>query len=356
MAQYILGLEIGNANIKLLECRKQGMQLMIEKSRIIPTPEGIVCDGIIMDSESIYNIINEEIKKGKYKSKDIVAVIKSSEIITRDIRMDEMPKKDMEAILALQYQEHLLVDIEAYQVTYKVVQKAQETQVEGQEQELLIVAAPNKIIYPLLDVATRLKMRMRSINIASDAITHLFLKESPITAINEHEIMVIDIGGTSTTVTIVSDGIGVLNRDIPFGLDAINPLMTREFGTKNTEAIETFKTQYAGIYEDEIEDEQYGQYISSVIKPMIQYQLVAEIQRFLQFHFSRGKNKAIEKIYMIGGGSYLKNIGKYVTDLLGIPCVSGIELNQTHIQGDAEFEKQSAYYINILGIVNEFWG
>jgi len=44
--QRILGLEIGNSNIKLLECRKKGENLIVEKSKILKTPSQAISDGI----------------------------------------------------------------------------------------------------------------------------------------------------------------------------------------------------------------------------------------------------------------------------------------------------------------------
>ena len=166
--------------------------------------------------------------------------------------------------------------------------------------------------------------------------------------------MAIDIGGKSTTVTIVSHGKGVLNRDIPFGLDSINELLVKEFGSSNPEMIEEFKVKYAGIYEEDTEGVIYSQHISSILKPMVEYQLVAGIKRFLQFHFSRSKNNHIDKIYIVGGGAYLKNIDKYLTHVLDIPCVLSVELNPNKVKFPAEFLEEGAYFINTLGLMSDW--
>jgi len=352
MAKYILGLEIGHSNIKMLECRQKNGELIIEKAQIIPTPKGAILDGIINDVQQIYDVIDKEIKNKRYRSKNVVMVIKSSEIITRDIMKPAMPKKDMDAILSLEYQEHLLVEVSQYQVTYKVLKEV----VEGnqEKQEIQIVAAPNTIISPLLEVADKLKMRVRAINIASDAITNIFSIDSEMIVTNEDDIMVIDLGGKATTVTIVSKGVGVLNRDIPFGLDSINELLAKEFGSSDPDIIEKFKIQYAGIYDEDDEISIYGQHISTILKPMIQYQLIADIRRLLQFHFSRNKSNKIEKIYIIGGGAYLKNIDKYMSQLLEIPCVLGVELNLNKVKPPIEFQEEGAYFTNVLGLVSDF--
>jgi len=355
MAKHILGLEIGHTNIKLLECKKKRGELTIEKAQIIPTPADSISDGIINDVQKIYDIINIAIKKKKYQYKNIVMVIKSSEIITRDIVIDAMPKKDMDVVMSLKYEDHLLVDISQYQVTYKGLKEI----VNGnQDQQVIqIVAAPNTIIYPLLEIANKLKMRVRAINIASDAITNIFSIQSDMAITNNEEaIMIIDIGGKSTTVSIISQGVGILNRNISFGLDLVNTLLEKEFGLSDPKIIEEFKVKYAGIYDEDAEPGVYAQQISSALKPMIQYELIGDVRKLLQFYFSRNKKNKIEKIYIIGGGAYLKNIDQYMNDLLDIPCVSGVELNPNKVKFLERFQGKNAYFMNILGLVSDSWG
>lgn len=347
----VIGLEIGNSNIKLLECTKKDNQLIIENTQIITTPSESVEDGIIVDSQRVYEAIVEELESKKYKAKNMVVVIKSSQIITRDIRVMAMPKRDLDVLLEIQYPEYLMVDISQYQITYKVIRQIDDG--ENKEQEILIVAAPNTMINPLLEVTKKLKVRVRAINIASDSVANIFSKKREIADGENNEVMVVDIGGKSTTVTIVVGGVAVLNRDIPFGLDTINPLIMREIKQDNPEKIEEFKEQYAGIYKEN-ELGEHIQYISSIIKPMLEYQLVSELKRFLQFHYSRNKNRSINKAYIIGGGAYLKNIEQYMTQALGIRCISGIGFDREYVEFGKEFEEKSAYFANILGLVSEF--
>lgn len=354
MMRRILGLEIGHSNIKMLECRQKGGQFIIEKAQRIPTPKDSVTDGIINDVDQIYELINQEIKKNRYRARNLVIVIKSSEIITRDIKMDIMPKKDMEAILAIEYQEHLLVEVSKYQVTYKVLNDGLEG--DTGQQEVQIVAAPNTIIDPLIEIAEKLRMRIRVINVASDAVADIFSQENEVSITNasENDLMVVDIGGKSTTATIISNGIGILNRDIPFGLDSINDILKDEFGSSDEELLEEFKQRYAGIYDEDSQADIYGQHISEVLKPMLQYNLIEGIKRLLQFHFSRGRRQEIEKIYIVGGGAYLKNIDKYMEHLLDIPCVLGVDLNSDKVEFPEEFQDESAYFANILGLVSKY--
>lgn len=352
MAKRILGLEIGNSNIKLLECRIKGNRYFVEKSKIIKTPAETISDGVIWDINKIYQLLNKELKEGKYRAKDLAIVIESHEIITRNIRMDKMPAKDMKAILELQYHEYLLVDISQYQVTHKVVGEVESS--DEVEQEVLIVAAPNKLLDPLLEIADKLRMRLKSINISSDSVANLFSEDSFLLDMQEESAMVIDIGGVSTTVTVISEGVGVLNKNIRFGLTELDQLIYNQFGSKQIGDIERFKQKYGGIYEEDPYAEGYSKFISDSVKPMIEHKLAPDIRRLLQFHFSRGKHEQIEKIYITGGGAGLKNIDKYMSEILGIPCSAGIKLDITQIEAAQEVHSKNEYFANILGLISQF--
>lgn len=352
MAKRILGLEIGDSNIKLLEGRQKSDRFFVEKSRIIQTPPDTISDGVIWDTDTIYQVLKQEIESEKYKSKEIVIVIKNSGIITRDVRMDKMPPKDLKDILELQYHEYLLVDISEYQVTYKVVGEV--TTGDSVEQEILIVAAPNKILNPLIEIADKLKLKIKSINIGSDAVANLFREDSFALDMKEESAMVIDIGGTSTTITIISGDVSVLSKNTRFGLQELNSVISNHFGSKQIGDIERFKEKYGGIFIEDTEGDIYSQFISTSLKRMLEHKLAPEIRRLLQFHFSRGKHKQIEKVYIIGGGASLKHIDEYMSDLLGIPCVAGITLDTTQIESNSEVRIKNEYFANILGLISEF--
>ena len=307
----MLGLEIGSCNIKLLESRKKNHHYTIEKSAIIPTPEGTIIDGTIRDTHQLSQILKKEIKTNQYRAKNLAIVIDSSEIIRREIRVEKMPAHDLKSILELQYQEYLQVDISDYQVTYKVMGQVEKDHIS--QQEILIVAAPKKILHPLVEIADSLKLKIRSINIGSDSVANLFHEDSFTVDMKEQEAMVLDIGGHSTAVTLISAGLGVLNKDIKFGL--------RDITLGNTKAI-------------------------------LEQKVAAEIRRLLQFHFSRGRQDSIEKIYITGGGAHIEHIDHYMTQILGIPCVAGISLDITQIEANQEIKENGAYFANILGLIS----
>lgn len=354
--QRILGLEIGNSNIKLLECRRKGDKLIIEKANMIKTPAEAISDGIVLDIYKVSNLIAHEIKRHNYRAKNLAVVIKSSQIITRDIRMDKMSPKDTKDILEFQYHEYLLVDISEYQVTYKIVGEVDQ---EGSvQQEVLIVAAPNKLLNPLIKIADQLKMKVKLININSDAVSNLFHKDSILIDMTEREAMVVDIGGSSTTVTIISGGVGVLSKDVQFGLKELDKMITGQFGSRQIGDLEKFKTKHGAIYEnDESKHDQdniYGKFISKSLKPILEYKLVPGIRRLLQFHFSRGKSIPLEKIYIIGGGASINHIDQYISEFLDIPCTVDIHLDMTKVKADKEVQMNKEYYANILGLISGF--
>ncbi len=303
MTKPILCLEIADANINLLEYRHERGQLIIEKAARIATPKKAVVDGMMTDTQKLVKAIKAEIKANKYRAKNMIVVIKSSEIIIRDILMPVMAKRDLDTILSFQYQDYLLGDLSDYQTTHRLMEKILEDNVT--KQKVRIVAAPNKIISPLIAIANELKKKVRVINIASEAVVNIFSKHNGITVIEEDEILVIDVDQVSAVVTVVSKGLGKLSKYISFGSDCLS-------------------------------------------------ELVAEIKRFLQFYSLHYEGHKVEKIYMIGEEAYSARVSEAITKGLKLPCQSGLQLALGQVQCCQRFQEESAYYAKVLGMVNEF--
>ena len=301
MGKYVLGLEIGDTTIKLVECKKHKGQVIITKTRTIWPSDGAICDGVICHIDQVCQEIQREIQQNNYRAKHIVAVIKSSQIITRNIKMDLMPTQDLEAILALQYQEHLHVNIDHYQVRYKKIERIWEGP--RQDQDLLIMGVPNAIIDPLIQLARQLKMKVKSINIASDAIANLFIKEE--------NTIVIDIGSSMTDLTMIAAGYGILNRTIPYGSKSADPLFIGR--------------------------------------------LESEVERLMQYYKSKNCDSQIETLHIIGKASGCDYLVEELTSRLGLLCKLGIELNGARLQRTEEIEDQNQCLVNVLGQLGQHW-
>lgn len=352
MGQALLGIEIGNSNIKVVQATRKRKNLTVLNYGIAPTPKGSVRDGFIMDMDAVYHSMEDLFRKNRFTEKNAAIIVQGTSIITRDVLMPPMGEKELRTLLDYQKDEYFPIDVSDYQTDFKILNEV-ETE-DGKKLNVLLVAAPNSMIESSLELIKRLNLKPKFIDITSNSISKLFVMRSMDFIDENSSIMVLDMGGQTTTVTILSEGNILFSRSILYGFEHLNSLLGEEFGETDFRQIEMFKRKYAAIYNEEksFDEDLYGGYISYLIKPLVEGNIIQEINRFLEFYYSRGNAKRIKKIYLIGGGAYLKNIDRYIEKMLNIQTIPADFMDDIKVKDCDDFNKDFLYLVNALGLVS----
>lgn len=332
MARSIMGLEIGSNNIKIIEAVKKGATLMVQKFSLIETPSDCINNGVISNIEPLRKVIDQEIKAKKYKAKQVVAIVQSSNIIIRNAIMDKQPEKVIRQLLEVKTEDYLPVERGQYQIDFKITGDAEE---EGEiKNKLLLVAAPNTVILPMASLIKSLKLTPILITIPSEALENVFNSQTRMIYEATKNILVLDIGGKSTTATVIADSSAILTRMIDFGVESINEIIQ-----------EAHVNEMTGT-------EMQEEYLASIIRPQIEYNIVSEVERILQFYYSSYGSGMIKKIYLIGGGANIKGIRGYIRDALNIPTEKLSKFDTVIENPNIQFEDYARFFVNILGAIN----
>lgn len=321
LAVRLMGIEIGNTHIKILEVVKSGAKIEVKKFSLLKTPPDCILDGVISQIDPIKKVISKELKAKRYRSKKVVAVVQSSHIIIRNVIMEKQPEKIIKQFIQMKIESFLPIESEQYQIDFRVLEELEE---EGQiKNKLMLVAAPKRVILPLASLLRSLKLRPLSITIPSEALQSIFHLSMGMSQEVVDTILVIDMGGKSTTVTIITEDGTYLTRMIPFEIEKLDE--------KN----------------DQKED-----YFTKVIRPQLEYNIISEIERILQFYYSSEGKGAISKIYLIGGGANMKGIKSYIRDAFNIP-VESMEFSESVTEiPDIGFKQDISFFANVLGAVH----
>lgn len=332
MATSLMGIEIGNTNIKIIETVKHGTTLMVRRFSLLQTPSACINDGIIINSDPVKKIIAEELKAKKYKAKKVVVVIQSSHIIIRNVMMEKQPEKIIEQLIELKTEDFLPIERTQYQIDFKIIEEVEEDGVI--KNKLMLVAAPNAVVLPMASLMKSLRLIPVSITIPSEALQSIFNSQGRMTYETKDNILILDFGGKFTTVTIIANGTVNLTRMIEFSIQSLN---------------EKLNEAQLSILKSEKEEETY---FTEVIMPQIEYNIVSELERILQFYYSSYENNSIDKIYLIGGGANIRGIREYIRDALNIPAEKVSRFDSITEISDIGFEKYTRFFVNALGAIN----
>lgn len=333
MSEHVMGIEVGNSNIKMIEVSRKGAMLVVHNFSILPTPKDAISNGTITNHDAIKGVIAAELSAKKFKAKRVVNVVQSSNIIIRNITMDKQPEKIIKEILDMKIEDYLPVERSQYQVDFKILREFQED--EKDKYELLLVAAPNSVIEPMAALMKSLKLIPILINIPSECIYNVFGMQRKLVYDSSESVLVLDIGGRSSTVTIVTSSGAALTRYIDFGVDNINEAVEQE-------------THRSSLLDKKTEEDD----IFDIIRPHIEYNIISEVERILQFYYSSFGSSTLKKIYLVGGGASIKGIRGYVKDALNIPTQKLTEYNTVSEAPNLEFEPYRRFFVNILGAIN----
>lgn len=333
MVGSMMGIEIGSKNIKIIEVTKKAATLVVQKFSLIETPKNCINNGVVSNIEPIRKVIAEELKIKKYRAKNVVTVVQSNTLIIRNAIMEKQPEKIIGQLLEMKTEDYLPVERNQYQIDFKIVREVKDE--ESTKNEILLVAAPNAVILPVASLIKSLKLTPVLITTPSEALNKVFSTYIGLVYEKTPNIMVLDIGGSFTTATILSHEQAVLTRMIEFGVEDINEIVNDNFMKQHDQSTE-----------------EYDQLLADIIRPQIEYNIISEVERILQFYYSNYNNGSIKKIYLIGGGANIRGIRTYVRDALNIPTEKLDEFSMLIEKPGIEFEPYRRFFVNLLGAIN----
>ncbi|HHW66719.1 type IV pilus assembly protein PilM [Defluviitalea raffinosedens] len=319
MGQALLGIEIGNCNIKAVQGIQKRNELVLTNYGIEPTPKGAVWDGFIMDMDALLHSLENLLKRKHFTEKNTAIMVQGTSVITRNVLMPPMGEKELRMILDYKKDDYFLIDVSDYQTDFKILNEV-ETE-EGKMLNVLLVAVPNIIIKNTLELIKRLNLKPKFIDIASNALSKIFASRSFGFYNEKFSIMILDLGGQTTTVTILSEGHILFSRSILYGLEQLKEFMRDEFEGND------------------------------LVASALEEQMIQEINRFLEFYYSRSNVKKIKIIYLVGGGAYFKNIAQYIENMLDIPVKPADVFEDIVIKDISGFDKDFFYLVNALGLI-----
>jgi len=307
----ILSLDIGAYGIKVVEGRRKGQSIRIDKYFIIPTPEGVYDDGKIADRDLLHYTIHEELKKNKIRAKDVYLTINNSSIITREVTIPKVKDDEIERVLRFQLEDYIPIDPNNYIIQFKIIEEF----IDGDVNRLniLLVAIPRDMVEEHFELLKSLSLNPMVLDYQPNSIAKLIQYGGLINgeySTKDMTFAVIDMGYDSAKVSIIRNGRIQVSRIIEGGGGSIGPNVAKQ------DIIDNF----FGI-------------------------LSQRIELVFRYFLSRKPGNRIDKILLVGGNSIVDGIVELFMADFSIPTMRMESLD--NIYG----VEQIYIYINAIGSI-----
>jgi type IV pilus assembly protein PilM len=308
----ILGVDITNGSIKLLELSKRRDKIFIQAMGRSTLSEPIIADGLIINKELAVKEIKNIIEKpliGKFVSNNCVFALPDAVSFIKLIEVKKTNNK-IEDEIRDEIVNHIPFAINDLSFDWQVIKDP----LLNMENELVLFSACQKpILESYIDALHEAGLNVLAAEVSSQAICRsLLLEESKkFKGPFEKNYAIIDIGMKKTNMVVYSHNTILFSLSIPISGEEITQKISK------TLQIETDQAEKAKIIcgLDETKADGIIMNILSDIINDLKNRIIENIS-YYNDHF--GNRGPISSILLCGGGANIKNIDKLIKELTGI--------------------------------------
>lgn len=217
-SRNLLSIDFGTRSIKMVKGIFKNGKLGIDKTLLLDLPKGLYEDGYIKDKNLLGEIMGSFLRLNDIKRDEVIAVVNSTAILTRDITIPNVEKDEIDGILEYMITDYIPLEPEEYIIQY--VNEGTFMEDGNEKLKLFIVAMPKDIAKQHFNLLKDLDLKPRVLDFQSNSMRKFFFLNKAInnnSIIKAKTIASIDIGFYSTKLTIFKGKDIEISRNISLG-------------------------------------------------------------------------------------------------------------------------------------------
>lgn len=315
MANRVLCIEIGNRMTHVVETDFKVKEPKIYKSFSFQTPDNLFKEETLADVLPFKERLDAGLEEHKIKTRKAVFVLASSRIASRDVVIPHVKENRIRTLLYANSAEYFPVDLEKYQLSYRLLDEVEEES--EQKYKLMVLAVPNEMIDAYKSLAKVCLLTLVDLDYIGNAATQLLEKN-----IKNDLYAAVRLEEDTTMITIVRENKIELQRTFPYGIaDVIQAVQKSGHFGEDIDFYETLekmrKENVLSLEEEEIQED-----ITEGFRA-----ITGNVSRVMNFYCSNHAGAEMENIVLYGTGADICGMEQYLSDELSIP-VSGESLRE----------------------------
>ncbi|MFT4123815.1 MAG: type IV pilus assembly protein PilM [Microbacteriaceae bacterium] len=331
----MVGLDIGQRSVRAVEVENVDRpRPVVVRAHEVPLPDGAVESGDVREVQTVASALRKLWTEGGFRSKDVVLGVGNQRVIARDLTMPRLGSlQQIREALPFQVQEMLPVPVAEALLDFYPITESQSEQ--GPVVHGILIAAIKEAVLANVTAAQHAGLTPVNVDIIPFALVRALVR-GPLASAN---VVVIDIGATTTNLVVTNDGVPQFVRMVPVGGDTVTRVLMSRMDV-SAEQAEGFKASRGlGLVAPTNEFEQLG---GEVIRS-VAHELVTSIRNTLQYYTALRQTAPIQGIVLAGGGAQLPGFAQALGEALRLQVVvaspvATIELARSVQRGGRNFD------------------
>jgi len=319
----MFAIDFGARSIKVAKLNKVSDGYELDSYGITLSPEGAIANGEIFNPIVVADVLIELLKDSGIWDRKAIIAITGQKVIVREIVLPLMEDKELMAGVMWEAPKYVPYDLDESIIDAEKVEEFVEK--DGNKMmRVLLVAAPNTIIQPYMEVLKKARIIPKIVDVVSSANIRAFENHLSVKKEEEQESTIIDIiisiGASSTILSLVEKGNLKFTRNILVGGNDITKAIAKSLNISFDEA-EKLKRETKIVLGSEAEEENKNESEKIIVK--ILNQVTKEVRKSLSYYKTQSQKVKYNKMILSGGCANIGNIKDLLSEQFEIPVVIG---------------------------------
>lgn len=337
-----IGVDLGTAGIKVVELANTKGHAQLLTYGIVESSADVVRSNAPETINKVVELLKTIVSKSHVTTDRAVAALPAFSVFSSILSLPPMPKSDLAQAVKWEAKKFvpmpldemildwkLLKNIPEVDVNQSLVSDIEKTEAEKikaedensfvqkkevivnqakQNYRVLITAAPKNLVSRYLEIFKKANLKLISLETESFALARSLFFGAKL------PVMIIDIGSLTTAISIIEDGVPILNRSLDVGGATLTQAISTSLNIDRRRA-EQFKRDIGIAHTN----------ASSGIPKVIERALnpvINEVKYSLNLYQSQTA-QGIEKVILVGGSAFLPSITDYLSQVLNLNVYVG---------------------------------
>lgn len=303
----LLGVDISSTSVKLLELSRSGGRYRVESYAVEPLPPNSVMEKNITDAQLVGEAIARAVKKSGTRTKLGACAVAGSAVITKVISMPaNLSEEELEGQIQIEADQYIPYALDEISLDFSILGPSASDP--GRIDVLLAASRSDNVDVRVaaLEVAG---LEAKIVDVEAFALENAvaLLAQQGGSISQSHIVAVMDVGATSSTLSVLEDAKIIYTREQLFGGRQLTDEIQRRYGLSYEEA--GLAKRQGGLPDN---------YEPEVLRPFME-SMAQEVNRALQFFYSSSQVGTVDHVVMAGGCASIAGIDALVQSKIDTP-------------------------------------
>jgi type IV pilus assembly protein PilM len=330
--KHYVGVDIGSGSVKVVELSKEKNKPQLVTYGYVDAIIDVMRTNRPEAQKKVVTALKKLISSARVSTNQVTAALPTYSVFNSIITLPTMATKDLARAVSWEAKKYVPMPLTEMVLDWKIISNENKKSINDfkannseknkltftaplpsktASTRVLITAAPKNLVARYVEIFKAANLRLLSLETEAFALARALIGPSA-----SQTVMIIDVGATTSDLSIVQEGIPILNRTINIGGQTLTRAIADSMNVSFDRA-EQFKRDFGVSLMTANNQKGIPQTMLTALAPLLN-----EVKYVFDLYQNQNM-AAIEKIILSGGSAFIPNLSELISSQFNKPLVIG---------------------------------